>query len=531
MTPRPIRLLLGFLTVGMWTMASRVLGFVRDILIAALLGAGPVAEAFFVALRLPNMFRRFFAEGAFNTAFVPLFSKRLEAEGPDAARAFGTEAMSGLVSVLVLFTLAAQAIMPWMVWVLAGGFEDGPKFDLTVILARIMFPYILFISLAALLSGVLNAFGRFAAAAAAPVLLNVILISAMGLVWLIGLEPGRTLAWAVALAGIAQCALVWRAARRIGMGLVPRRPVWTPDMARLVQLGIPALLAGGVMQINLVVGTRVASEFEGAVAWLSYADRVYQLPLGVVGVAIGIVLLPELSRRLRAGDLPGTREAMNRAAEFSLALTLPATAGLLAIPVLISAVLFERGAFRPEDTAATAQALTVYALGLPAFVLQKVVQPAYFAREDTRSPLRFALVGMAVNLVVAVALAPLIGFIAAAIATTLAAWVNLWLLVRGLPRLDERLAMDARLAARLPRLILAAAAMGLAVWGMAEAAAALLPGYRVLALACILPLALILYGAVAAASGAFRPADLTAALRRKPTGQGTSGGTDKGAGE
>lgn len=520
MTPRPIRLLLGFFTVGLWTMASRVLGFLRDILIATFLGAGPVAEAFFVAFRLPNMFRRFFAEGAFNTAFVPLFAKRLEAEGPDAARDFGTQAMSGLFFVLLIFSLLGQIAMPWLVWLLAGGFEDPEKVDLTVILARIMFPYILFISLAALLSGVLNAFGRFAAAAAAPVLLNVILISSVALAWRMDLDVGYILAWGASLAGVAQCALVWVAARQVGMGLIPRRPRWTPDMARLVALGVPALLAGGVMQINLVVGTRVASQFEGAVAWLSYADRIYQLPLGVVGIAIGIVLLPELARRLRAGDLPGTRDSMNRAAEFSLALTLPATAGLLAIPALITAVLFEHGKFTTDDTHATAQALMVYALGLPAFVLQKVVQPAYFAREDTRRPLHYALVGMVLNLVLAVGLAPWIGFLAAAIATTLAAWVNLALLVCGLSRLDADLRLDTRLSRRLPRLMAASIVMGLGVWGLALLSDALLPGWQIVRLACILALSLVLYSGLAVVFGAFHPSDLKAAMRRKK-GQAT----------
>ena len=320
-------------------MASRVLGFVRDVLIAAFLGAGPVAEAFFVAFRLPNMFRRFFAEGAFNMAFVPLFAKKLEGEGPDAARGFAVQATSGLFAVLVVFTVLAQIAMPWMSFGLASGYE-GERFDLAVTFGRIVFPYILFISLAALFSGVLNSFGHFAAAAAAPVLLNVILIGAMSSGWALGLDIGLVLAWASCGAGLAQLALVWGAARRLGMGVVPGRPRWTPEMKRLVTLGVPAALAGGVVQINLVVGTQVASYFEGAVAWLWMADRVYQLPLGVVGIAIGVVLLPELARRLRAGDLAGTRNSMNRAIEFTLALTLPSAAGLIAIPVLITAVLF-----------------------------------------------------------------------------------------------------------------------------------------------------------------------------------------------
>lgn len=495
-------------------MASRALGFVRDILIAAFLGAGPVAEAFFVAFRLPNMFRRFFAEGAFNMAFVPLFAKRLEGDGPDAARAFAVQATSGLFAVLLAFTVLAQIAMPWMIFALASGY-DGQRFDLAVTFGRIVFPYILFISLAALISGILNSFGHFAAAAAAPVLLNVILIVAMAGGWALGLDIGYALAWASCGAGLAQLALVWVAARRLGMGVLPGRPRWTPEMRRLVTLGVPAALAGGVVQINLLVGTQVASYFEGAVAWLWMADRVYQLPLGVVGIAIGVVLLPELSRRLRAGDLEGTRNSMNRAAEFTLALTLPASAGLVAVPALITAVLFERGAFTPEDTRATAHAIMVYALGLPAFVLQKVVQPAYFAREDTRTPLRFALWSMLVNLLVAVGLAPLIGYLAAALGTTLAGWVNLVLLARGMARLDPDLALDARLRHRLPRMALSAVLMGgaaLVLGGLVE------PGpdhLRAPALFGIIAISIVTYFAAAALLGAFSPREITAMVRRR----------------
>ncbi|MEE8455699.1 MAG: murein biosynthesis integral membrane protein MurJ, partial [Limibaculum sp.] len=395
MSPSPIRLLRGFATVGGWTLASRVLGFGRDILIATFLGAGPVAEAFFVAFRLPNMFRRFFAEGAFNMAFVPLFAKKLEGDGGGEAKRFAEEAMAVLLTALIALTVVAQLAMPWFVLALASGFDDagvdGGRFDLAVAFSRVVFPYIVFISLAALFSGILNSFGKFSAAAAAPVLLNVILIGAMALAAANGWDVGPALSWAVFAAGIAQLGLVVWAARRAGMSLKLRLPRLTPDVKRLVTLGVPAALAGGVMQINLLVGTQVASYFDGAVSWLWYADRLYQLPLGVVGVAIGVVLLPELSRRVRAGDAAGAGNAMNRAAEFCLMLTLPATVALIVVPGLVTAVLFERGAFTASDTAATAAALSIYAFGLPAFVLQKVLQPAFFAREDTRTPLRCAV--------------------------------------------------------------------------------------------------------------------------------------------
>lgn len=515
MTPAPIRLLSGFATVGGWTMLSRILGFARDIAIAAFLGAGPVAEAFFVAFRLPNMFRRFFAEGAFNMAFIPLFARRLEGEGADEARAFAEEAMAALAAALIGLTVIAQLAMPWFVLAIASGFTGGAKLDLAVAFSRVVFPYILFISLAALFSGVLNAFGRFAAAAAAPVLLNLILIAAMALGAAAGWEVGWTLSWGVLIAGIAQLGLVAWAARGLGMRLRLRRPRLTPGVRRLIQLGIPGALAGGVMQINLLVGTQVASWFDGAVGWLWYADRLYQLPLGVVGIAIGVVLLPDLSRRVRAGDASGAAHTLNRAAEFCLVLTLPATAAFLAVPELITAGLFERGAFDAADTAATALALAVYAVGLPAFVLQKVLQPAYFSREDTKTPLRYATVSMLVNVTVAVAGAPLIGWLAAAIGTTLAGWVNLWLLWRGTRAFGAEVAIDARLAARAPRIALAALAMAVLVLGLAELQAALLPGQRLAGLALVVLGGGAGYALLAGAVGAVHLADLRSALSRR----------------
>ena len=512
MSSAPTKLLRSFATVGGWTMASRVLGFVRDILIAAFLGSGPIAEAFFVAFRLPNMFRRFFAEGAFNMAFIPMFAKRLEGDGPAAAHKFGTEALSALFAALVVLTVLAQVAMPWFVYALASGFEGDDRFDTAVLFSRIVFPYILFISLAALFSGVLNAFGKFAAAAAAPVLLNVIFIAAILAAHYMQWNVGLALVWAAAFAGIAQLALVWVAANRIGMGLTLKRPRLTPDVKRLITIGIPAALAGGVMQINLLVGTQVASYFDRAISWLSYADRIYQLPLGVVGIAIGVVLLPELSRRFRAGDSTGTADAMNRATEFTMILTIPAAVALVAIPGLIVSVLFERGSFSATDTAATAQALAIYALGLPSFVLQKVLQPAYFAREDTKTPLRFALISMVINVVLAIGLAPVFGFLAAAIGTTVAGWAMVLLLWRGVRHLDPTLTADARLRYRTPRILASAAMMGATAYALAT----VLPAYlssTMLTFLIVFLIAVVSYFTFAAVLGAFRPSDIKQAMR------------------
>ncbi len=522
MSDRPARLIAGFATVGGWTMGSRVLGFLRDMAIAASLGAGPVAEAFFVAFTLPNMFRRLFAEGAFNTAFVPLYAKRLEGEGEGAARAFASEAFAGLLAVLLALTLVASLAMPALVLLLASGFAGDARLGLATDFGRILFGYVVFISLAALVSGALNAHGRFAAAAAAPVLLNVILIAALALAEAAGLGRGAgegyALSAAVMVAGIAQLALVWWAARRIGAAPRLVRPRLTPGLRRLAVVAAPAALAAGVLQVNLVVGRQVASHFEGAVVWLWMADRVFQLPLGVVGVAIGVVLLPELARRVRAGDPAGSRAAVNRAAEIALGLTLPATAALLAMPGLVVAVLFERGAYGPGDTAATALALAAYALGLPAYVLQKVVQPVYFAREDTATPLRHAVWAMLANAVAAVALAPVLGFVAAPAAASLAAWVNLALLWRGARAHGADLAPDARLRHRLPRIFAASLAMGAAVGLLAAPAEALAPLARAAALAALVAGGLIGYLGLTTATGALVPREIRGAFRRRESG-------------
>jgi putative peptidoglycan lipid II flippase len=494
-------------------MLSRVLGLLRDILMAAFLGTGPVAQAFLIAFTLPNMFRRFFAEGAFNLAFVPMFAKKVEA-GEDA-EGFARDALSGLGAVLIVFVVLGQLVMPWLVLAMASGFAGDERFTLSVEHGRIAFPYILFISLTALLSGVLNSLGRFALAAAAPILMNLVMIAFLLTGYWTRGNIGLWQIWSVPVAGVAQLALVWWGCARVGMPVRPRWPRLTPDVRRLAVIAAPALLAGGVVQVNLLVGRQVASFFDGAVAWLSYADRLYQLPLGVVGVAIGVVLLPDLSRRLKAGDGTGGRDAINRATEFTLALTLPAAVALMVIPVPIVAVLFQRGAFAAADTVPTALAVAVYGAGLPAFVMQKVISPLYYAREDTRTPFRYAVVAMIVNAAIALGLAPFIGFIAAALGTTVAGWLMLFQLWRGSRPMGDAAAPDARLRRAAPRIALACLAMGavLVVAHRLLAGALAEPLLRYGALALLVAAGMLAYGAAALAFGALRPADIRAALR------------------
>jgi putative peptidoglycan lipid II flippase len=287
-------------------------------------------------------------------------------------------------------------------------------------------------------------------------------------------------------------------------------------MRRLTVIMVPALLAGGVVQINLLVGRQVGSFFDGAVAWLSYADRLYQLPLGVVGIAIGIVLLPDLSRRLKAGDGSGGRDAINRATELTLALTLPAAVALMVIPVPIVAVLFQRGAFTAADTLPTALAVAVYGAGLPAFVMQKVISPLYYAREDTRSPFRFALHAMLVNAALALGLAPFIGFIAAALGTTVAGWVMMWQLWRGTRTMGDVAAIDARLRRAAPRIAVSCLVMAAVLAASAHLLAAPLADqlHRYPALALLVAAGAASYTAAAFATGGMRLSDLRAAMRR-----------------
>ena len=505
-------LLRGFLSVGSWTFISRLTGFLRDILMARWLGTGGMADAFVVALALPNMFRRFFAEGAFNTAFVPLFSKKLE-DRQDAQR-FANEAFSGLFMLLMILTGVAMIFMPVLVWMMASGYAGDERFDMAVEYGRITFPYILLISLASMISGVLNANGRFTAAAAAPVLLNLLFLAAMGLAKWQGWDIGLALAWATPITGIAQLALVWWDAHRTGWTFRPRRPRLTPDMRRLLAIALPAAFAGGVVQINLLVGRQVGSHFEGANSWLYYSDRLYQLPLGIVGAAVAVVLLPELARRLKAGDDQGGQTAYSRATEFGLFLTLPAAFAIAIIAQPMVAALFERGEFTAHDTTQTARALLVYALGLPAFVLQKILQPLYFAREDTRTPFRFALWSMVVNAVLALGLMSFIGFLAAAIGTTIAAWTMVAQLWWGTRQMGQAARADQRLRRTAPRITLAAALMAVALWFMLDwtraSGMARIPELTLLVLG-----GAAIYFALSFATGAYRLSELKTAIRRK----------------
>jgi len=508
-------------TVGGWTMVSRILGFCRDILIAAYLGAGPMADAFFVALKLPNLFRRLFGEGAFNAAFVPAFATALTRQGPAVARQLAERLATLMAMWLSLLCGLGIVFMPQVLAVLAPGFSGrgAGQMALAVELTRIVFPYLVFICLTALVSGVLNAMGRFTAAAAAPIFFNVLSMAALFALSPFVATPAHALAWGVMASGAVQLALVWWAAAQAGMGLLPVLPRLSAPEKAVLRKMVPGLLGAGVTQLNLAVDVVIASLLPaGAVSLLYYADRVAQLPLGVIGVAISTALLPMLAAQLSAGQALSAHRSMNRGLEITLALCVPAAVALAVLAQPIMAVLFQRGAFTADDARGAAEVLVVYAAGLPAFVLVKALAPGFFARGDTRTPVIIGLACVALNLALNL-LFLWTGWLGApgiALATVVSAWANAaamaWLLNRrGL------WVADRRLRRATPRLLAAALAMGalLALWSGRVPMAAGLAGTALLGLACLLGAAT--YFGVAQLTGGLDLRVLRQMLRRRKT--------------
>lgn len=512
-----------FASVGAATMASRVLGFAREALIGAALGAGPVADAFYAAFGFPNLFRRLFAEGAFNSAFVPLFAKEVERGGLEGARRFAEQVLAALSAVLLLLSGLAILFMPGLVaTVVAPLFADTPdKFAMTVDMTRIMFPYLFCMSLVAMFSGILNSLRRYFLAAIVPVLLNVILVAVVAAALWLGAAPAATgywMAWGVFASGFAQLGLLATGVAREGLTLRLIRPSLTPEVKRLLTLMGPAIITGGVVQINIMVGRIIASAQDGAIALLNYADRINQLPLGVIGIAIGVVLLPELARALAAKDDSEAQHLQNRSLEFALGLTLPAAVGFMVMPDPLVNLLYERGAFTAETTRLTSQALAAFAAGLPAYVLIKVFQPAYFAREDMKTPLWFSIVAVAVNIAFSLVFFTSLGHVAIAAATAISAWVNFVLLAGTLWRRNDFRPSPTTLR-RVIMIVVSAAVMGTIVYAMQQA----LPdwfaspslGVRLAATAGTVLVAMVVYFGLVILTGGLDRRELTGALRRR----------------
>jgi putative peptidoglycan lipid II flippase len=513
-------LLRNIASVGGLTLLSRLFGFVRDLLTAAILGAGPVADAFFFAFRLPNHFRALFAEGAFNVAFVPVFSATVVRGGKAWAVAFAGEVLSLLIWSQLALLVLALVLMPAIVSALPMGAGDVPGYaDLVTELTRITFPYLTMIAVVALAGGILNGLGRFAAAAAAPILLNLCLIAALLALVPLTPTPGHALAWGLFAAGIAQflflAADLRRAAALPAMPLLPRL---TPEVRAFFRALGPATLGAGLTQLSLFADTLIAQALPtGAQSALYYADRLNQLPLGVIGIAVGTVLLPDLAQRLGKGDVAGASGAQSRAIVVSLILTLPFVAAFVTIAEPIVSVLFEHGAFDAGATRHAALVLEAYAFGLPAFVVIRSLLPGFYARGDTATPVRVALVAVAGNLALKFALMAPLGTVGLALATAAGAWINLALLALLLRR-RRHLALGPGTIRRMAGAIAAALGMAAILWAAENAG--LLPGagsdgrWPVIAVGLALCAGAAVFLLIAGATGAVRRADFRRSDRR-----------------
>lgn len=515
--------------ISFFTLMSRILGLVRDTLMANYLGASVVNDALITATRLPNLFRRMFAEGAFNAAFIPLYARRIENEGDEKAAQFAGEAVSALFFLVAIIVVGFQITMPWTLNIIGGGldkelaqFDGKTVYDLAVIYARITMPYLLLMSLSALISGMLNTHNRFAIAAFVPVLYNLVAISILVLTTRgeISMEElGLYLSIGMTASGLLQLGMLYYGLKRSNIRLRFYRPRLTPGVRRLWVLGVPGMISAGITQINIAVSHSIATLKDSAPSWLYYADRLYQLPLGIIGIAMGVALLPALARRLRSGDETGAITSMNRALEITAYLTIPATVALAVMPEFLIGGLFERGMFKASDTQQTALALQMFAFGLPAFVLLKVLTPAFFARENTKTPMIFAAISAAINLVFGAAMFFTLGFFGLALATSIAGWTNVVLLTRVLFR-EGHLRFDKRLKLRVPRVAASAVMMGLAIWILSRWAQPKLSGFILndyFWLGIVCGLGLSVYIVFSFVFRAFSTADFRYAFRRKPS--------------
>ncbi|MDD3370421.1 MAG: murein biosynthesis integral membrane protein MurJ [Alphaproteobacteria bacterium] len=507
-------------TVSSLTIVSRIGGFVRDSLTAVFLGAGPVADAFFVAQRLPNLFRSLFAEGAFSAAFVPLYTSEQERNGDEAAQRFAGQALMLLLTALLPFSVLVMMFMPKVMLLLAPGFEDEPeKFALAVRFSTITFPYLALISVTALQTGVLNARGLFAPGAAAPIAYNIVLILGLLASQLFDWQVGYTLAWAVTVSGVVQCAWLALSCRNARASIPILRPQLSKASSLLFRRIGPGAVGAGAAQINLLVSTILASTLPtGAVSYLFYADRLNQLPLGIVGIAVATTLLPLLSRHVETGDEAKIRHFNSRAIEFCLLLGLPSMVGLLVFAEPIIETLFEHGAFTHGDTLATAATLRAYALGIPGFLLVKVYAADFFARHDTKTPVKAAMLSMGANVLLSVALLIPLGHIGIALSNSFAVTLNAGLHYyhlrksrfpignKSLPKSVVKIALCATAMA-------AVALLSLQVW---HAFSLHSLSQKILALGALIALSGGLYAAVILATGAFKLETIKNMLKEKP---------------
>lgn len=455
-----MKLLKAMATVGGLTGVSRILGFVRDVMTAAILGAGPVADAFIVALKLPNFFRRITAEGAFSVSFVPMYTKKREQEGGAVADAFASNTFGVMCVVLTPFIIICMACMPWIIQLIAPGFEEGQeRYTLAVEMTRVTFPYLLLISLSALLGGVLNAHDKFMPFSATPIVFNLTLIGA-----LLFLEPylqtgGHALSWGLFIAGFLQVFGLMYFIKKTKIGIKLQMPKFDADIKQLFALMGPGVLGAGVMHVNLFVDVIIASSLpEGSISYLYYADRLNQLPLGMVGIAVGTALLPMLSRAMASEDASHARHLFNRALEVCLLLALPAGVAMMVTAEPLIKSLFQYGAFDAQDAHVTASVLTGYAIGVPAYVGGKVLSTAYYSKQDTKTPVKMAVICALMNIGLALIFIKPFGVAGIAAATGIVGWLQVFLLWKGL-KTHETTQFDSRFLFSFPRIVFSCCVM------------------------------------------------------------------------
>ena len=464
--PKSTGLIRSSLIYSAFTLISRFAGFLRDLALSYTMGASTTfaADAFQTALAFPNMFRRIFGEGAFAAAFIPAYSRSLETDGEEVADVLAADAMAVLAAAAIALTVVAELAMPWLMYVIAPGFAAHPeKFKLAILLTQITMPYLPCMAIYAHLSGVLNARNRFILSGAAPILLNVWTLVTV----LPTHSPRQAAMWGaggVIAAGVSQAALLWWGVRKSGAKVDVRWPRLTPEIKKLIALAVPGALAASATQISVFVSGILVSQVNGARSWLAVCDRLYQLPQGLVGVAIGVALLPKLSRAIHAGDETGARSTMDDAILFSMAFALPAAVALVSMPFFLVDAMFTRGEFTVGDAHQTARALFCYGWGVPAFVLAQLFNRAFFARQDTATPMRMGFVSVGVNVAVGISLYYLIGVPGVAAATTIAWWTNVAMMAITLARRSHYRPAP-RAVARLARIVVANVALAALLLG------------------------------------------------------------------
>jgi putative peptidoglycan lipid II flippase len=426
-----MRLFRSALTVSFFTSLSRIFGFIRDLFIAKYLGAGMLSDVFFAAFKLPNFFRRVFAEGAFNSAFIPIFVEKLEnSKDQTDAKNFVRDILSLLFFVLLIFVIIFQIFMPWIMTAMFFGFTSDPeKFALLVTLSRITIFYLIFISIVSLFSGVLNSLGKFAAPSAVPIILNVTLVASIFIFAPLVPNIAYALSWGIFVAGILQLLLLGYFLFKAKMLIYPKFPKINVDAKHFFKKLAPGIIGANVMQINLLVNTMIASLISGAVSYIYYADRINQLPLALIGIAINIALLPTLSKAIKSNNAAEALKLQNIALEASLILVIPASLALACLAHPIIEVLFQRGAFGVNETAAVAKALMFYSFGLPAFVMTKVLEPSFFARGNTKTPMKIAIFCVAINIVLTLVLFRPFGYVGIIMAAVIASYLNVLLML------------------------------------------------------------------------------------------------------